>query len=80
MVASYFPNKLIIISFKCVIAMTFLTTNASMAQKADPKCSIFLEMRWHVSFRNGFALSGSLYMQRDVILRYLYLRTPDVNF
>lgn len=79
MVASYFQNKRIIISFKCVIAMTFLTTNASTAQNSDHNPSIFLDMCWHVSFRKGFAVSGSHYMQRDVI-SYLYLLTPNVNF
>ena len=78
MVASYFQDKLIITSFKCVIGMTFLTTNARMAQTSDPNPSIFLETYWHVSIRNGFAMSGSLYIQ--YFISYLYLHTPNVNF
>ena len=56
-------HKLVLISFKYVIAVPFLATNVRMAKNSDPSLSIFLEVCWHAGFRNGFVMNGSVYMQ-----------------
>lgn len=73
-------HKLVMISFKYVTAMTFLTTNVKMAQNLDPNLSIFLEICWHVSFRNGFVGGGLLYVQVEILsVTYIYARPMWVS-